>query len=69
VFPLARFCQGGGQGSPSVSNKYVPRLRRTWSVAERLTVRLPLHHDEAMRAAQLKKAWADEALYVRPTQE
>lgn len=26
----------------------------------------PLSHDEAMHAAQLKKAWADEALYVRP---
>ena len=26
----------------------------------------PLTHDEAMHAAQLKKAWADEALYVRP---
>ena len=29
----------------------------------------PLHHEEAMRAAQLKKAWADDGLYVRPTQE
>ena len=26
----------------------------------------PLNHDEAMQASQLKKAWADEALYVRP---
>jgi hypothetical protein len=26
----------------------------------------PLTHEEAMHAAQLKKAWADEALYVRP---
>jgi hypothetical protein len=26
----------------------------------------PVTHDEAMHAAQLKKAWADEALYVRP---
>jgi len=29
----------------------------------------PLDHDQAMRAAQLKKAWADDGLYVRPTQE
>lgn len=28
----------------------------------------PVSHDEAMHAAQLKKAWADEALYVRPGQ-
>lgn len=28
----------------------------------------PLTHDEAMHAAQLKKAWADESLYVRPGQ-
>ncbi len=28
----------------------------------------PLTHDEAMHAAQVKKAWADEALYVRPAQ-
>ena len=28
----------------------------------------PVTHDEAMHAAQLKKAWADEALYVRPGQ-
>jgi hypothetical protein len=28
----------------------------------------PLTHDEAMHAAQLKKSWADEALYVRPAQ-
>jgi len=26
----------------------------------------PLTHDEAMHAAQLKKTWGDEALYVRP---
>lgn len=26
----------------------------------------PLTHDEAMHAAQLKKAWGDERLYVRP---
>jgi hypothetical protein len=26
----------------------------------------PLSHDEAMHAAQLKKAWGDEGLYVRP---
>ncbi len=26
----------------------------------------PMTHDEAMHAAQVKKAWADEALYVRP---
>ena len=26
----------------------------------------PLTHDEAMHAAQLKKAWGDEGLYVRP---
>ena len=26
----------------------------------------PVSHDEAMHAAQLKKAWGDEALYVRP---
>ena len=25
-----------------------------------------LNHEEAIQAAQLKKAWADEALYVRP---
>jgi len=24
-------------------------------------------HEEAMHAAQFKRAWADEALYVRPT--
>jgi hypothetical protein len=29
---------------------------------------LPLTHDEAIQAAQVKKAWADEALYVRPAQ-
>lgn len=29
----------------------------------------PLSHDEAMHAAQLKKAWNDDALYIRPTQE
>jgi hypothetical protein len=28
----------------------------------------PLTHDEAIQAAQLKKSWADEALYVRPAQ-
>ncbi|MGE0644237.1 MAG: hypothetical protein AB7P24_11235 [Nitrospira sp.] len=28
----------------------------------------PVSHDEAMHAAQLKKAWSDEALYVRPGQ-
>jgi hypothetical protein len=28
----------------------------------------PLNHDEAMHAAQLKKAWGDEGLYVRPGQ-
>ena len=28
----------------------------------------PLTHDEAMHAAQLKKAWGDDALYVRPGQ-
>jgi hypothetical protein len=28
----------------------------------------PLTHDEAIHAAQVKKAWADEALYVRPAQ-
>ena len=26
----------------------------------------PVTHDEAMHAAQLKKAWGDEGLYVRP---
>jgi hypothetical protein len=26
----------------------------------------PVSHDEAMHAAQLKKAWGDEGLYVRP---
>jgi hypothetical protein len=26
----------------------------------------PLTHDEAMHAAQIKKAWGDDALYVRP---
>jgi hypothetical protein len=26
----------------------------------------PLTHEEALQAAQLKKVWADEALYVRP---
>ena len=26
----------------------------------------PLTHDEAMHAAQLKKAWTDENLYLRP---
>jgi len=28
----------------------------------------PLTHDEAIQAAQVKKAWADEVLYVRPAQ-
>lgn len=28
----------------------------------------PMSHDEAMHAAQIKKAWGDEALYVRPGQ-
>ena len=28
----------------------------------------PVSHDEAMHAAQLKKAWSDEGLYVRPGQ-
>lgn len=28
----------------------------------------PLTHDEAIQAAQVKKAWTDEALYVRPVQ-
>jgi hypothetical protein len=28
----------------------------------------PLTQDEAIQAAQVKKAWADEALYVRPAQ-
>jgi len=28
----------------------------------------PLTHDEAIQAAQVKKAWADEMLYVRPAQ-
>ncbi len=28
----------------------------------------PLNHDEAMHASQLKKAWGDEHLYVRPGQ-
>ena len=28
----------------------------------------PLTHDETIQAAQVKKAWADEALYVRPAQ-
>jgi hypothetical protein len=28
----------------------------------------PLTHDEAIQAAQLKKSWADDALYVRPAQ-
>lgn len=28
----------------------------------------PMTHDEAMHAAQVKKAWTDEALYVRPAQ-
>ena len=28
----------------------------------------PLTHDEAIKAAQVKKAWSDEALYVRPAQ-
>ena len=26
----------------------------------------PLNHDEAMHASQLKKAWGDDHLYVRP---
>jgi hypothetical protein len=26
----------------------------------------PLTHDEAIHAAQLKRAWGDEQLYVRP---
>jgi hypothetical protein len=26
----------------------------------------PLTHEEAIHAAQLKRAWADEKLYVRP---
>ena len=26
----------------------------------------PMNHEEAIRAAQVKKAWADEVLYVRP---
>ena len=29
----------------------------------------PVSHKEAMHAAQLKKAWDDEGLYVRPTQD
>jgi hypothetical protein len=28
----------------------------------------PLTHDEAIKAAQVKKAWSDEGLYVRPAQ-
>jgi hypothetical protein len=28
----------------------------------------PMTHDEVMHAAQIKKAWADENLYVRPGQ-
>ena len=28
----------------------------------------PLTHDEAMHASQLKKAWGDDHLYVRPGQ-
>ena len=28
----------------------------------------PLTHDEAIQAAQVKNAWADAALYVRPAQ-
>ena len=28
----------------------------------------PLTHEEAIQAAQVKKAWTDEALYVRPAQ-
>jgi hypothetical protein len=28
----------------------------------------PLTQDEAIQAAQVKKAWTDEALYVRPVQ-
>jgi hypothetical protein len=28
----------------------------------------PLTHDEAIHAAQVKNAWADTALYVRPAQ-
>jgi hypothetical protein len=27
----------------------------------------PLTHEEAMHASELKKSWADEKLYVRPT--
>jgi hypothetical protein len=27
----------------------------------------PLTHEEAIQAAQLKKSWDDEKLYVRPT--
>jgi len=27
----------------------------------------PLTHDEAIQAAQLKKSWDDDKLYVRPT--
>jgi hypothetical protein len=26
----------------------------------------PMNHEEAVHAAQLKKAWSDETLYVRP---
>ena len=26
----------------------------------------PMSHDEAVQAAQLKNAWADDTLYVRP---
>jgi hypothetical protein len=26
----------------------------------------PLSHEEALQAVQLKKAWADDALYIRP---
>ena len=28
----------------------------------------PMTHDEVIHAAQVKKAWADGALYVRPAQ-
>ena len=28
----------------------------------------PMTHDEAIHAAQIKKAWADQALYVRPAE-
>jgi hypothetical protein len=26
----------------------------------------PLNHEEAIQAAQVKKAWGDESLYIRP---